>query len=420
MKRILIVEDSEMVTKVLRHVLQTFPAFEAVYAASLAQAQAVYVEYKGEFFAALVDLVLPDATNGEVVDFTLNNKIPTIVLTGIYEEQRREQLFAKGVVDYVTKEGRHAYHNALDILHRLVKNQQSKVLVVDASDASRSRMSTLLKRHLFQVLEAVDGKDAIKVLLDNPNIKLLITEYNMPHMDGVELIKNLRCKYDKTNLIMIGVSGASDDALSAKFIKQGANDFLSKPFHPEEFYCRITHNLESLELIQQLAYNAERDHLTGLHHRSHFFSVAQEMERTAAEKATPLAAAVINIDKFRQINQRYGNQGGDIALCHVAGLLQQMLDRFLLSRVQSDEFYVLMPGLDNEKAVALISKVRHLVAADSITIAGETIHCDFSAGVTNRVCERIDDQLMQAEKFLQLAKEAGGGMVVGDDDESIH
>ena len=417
MKKILVVEDSEMVMRVLRHLIQNTLPYEALYATSLAQAKLLCDAPGNEFFAALVDLNLPDAPDGEVVDLTLSKKIPTIVLTGSYDEQRREQLFSKGIVDYVTKEGRYAYSKAVGLFQRLEKNQQIKVLVVDDSDMSRKYVANLFRRHLFQVLEAVDGVEAIKVLLDHPDIKLLITDYNMPRMDGFELVKNLRYKYDKTDLIMIGVSGESTEALSAKFIKHGANDFLRKPFHPEEFYCRVIHNLELLEQVELLDYQANRDPLTGLYHRSYFFQHGRELTKQAREKSTPLALAVLNIDDFAQINQRFGNQGGDVVLQHVATLLQQMLGRFLLCRAGGDEFFVLLPGLDNDKALALISKVRQLVATEPVVIQNQSFSCNFSAGVTNLTSGDMDEQVAQATRFLQLAKESSGGMVVGDDEE---
>jgi diguanylate cyclase (GGDEF)-like protein len=418
MKKILIVEDSEMVSKILRHLVQsTVMGYETIYAASLAQAVNLYEQAPDDFFAALVDLNLPDAPNGEIVDFTLGHKIPTIVLTGSYDEQRREQLFAKGIVDYVTKEGRYAYSKAVGMISRLEKNQQSKVLVVDDSDMSRKHVVNLFKRHMFQVLEALDGLEAIKVMLDNPDIKLLITDYNMPRMDGFELVRNLRYKYDKTDLIMIGVSGESSEALSAKFIKHGANDFLRKPFHPEEFYCRIIHNIESLELIEQITFNAQRDHLTGLYQRSYFFNMARDYYHQAQEKSSPLAMAVINIDHFSQINQAYGNAWGDVALKYIATSLQEMLGRFLLARADGDDFYVLMPGLGNEKAAALLSKVKQLLASEEYNINDEAMHFYFSAGITGKLQNSLDEQIAMATTYLRRAKEAGGNMIVDDGDE---
>jgi len=417
MKKIMVVEDSEMVMKVLRHLIQVQLPYEAIYATSLAQAQEIYEEHQGEFFAALVDLNLPDAPDGEVVDFTLGKKIPTIVLTGSYDEKKREQLFNKGIVDYITKEGRYAYSKAVEMVLRLEKNQTIKVLVVDDSDMARKQVVNLFKRHLYQVLQAEDGVEAIKVMLENPDIKLLITDYNMPRMDGFELVKNLRYKYDKTDLIMIGVSGESSEALSAKFIKHGANDFLHKPFHPEEFYCRINHNIEFLELIEKIAFNASHDHLTGLYHRAQFFNLGREQHKTAVEKQTPLAAVVINIDQFSRINNEYGNEWGDIALKQIAQSLQGMLGRFLLARADADDFYVLLGGLDNEKVLSLISKVKQLLASENHMIDNQSVQFIFSAGVTNLLSGSLDQQIAKAILYMQRAKDAGGNMVIGDDDE---
>ncbi len=416
MKKILVVEDSEVVVRVMRHLMVQYPHYQTLFAANMQQAQEVIEQNSQDIFAALVDLNLPDAPNGEIVDFILAQKIPAIVLTGSYDENNREQLFSKGIVDYVTKEGRYAYNKAVDIIQRLEKNEQIKVLVVDDSDASRKHMCNLFRQHLFQVVEAKDGVDAIKVLLDNSDVKLLITDYNMPRMDGVDLVKNLRIKYDKTDVIMIGVSGESIEALSAKFIKHGANDFLRKPFHPEEFYCRIIHNLEYLELVEQLTRATQRDHLTGLFHRHHFFNEAREVYRNAQEKSLPLALAVINLDNFRSLNEQYGHEWGDVALKHVAHCMNNMLERFLICRADADDFFVLLPGLDNERAVALVSRVRQLLSSEECTINGEAKRLSFTAGVTNYMTDGVDQQIKNATHLLRLGKEAGGNMVLGDED----
>ncbi len=415
--KILVVEDSDMVTKVLRHIVQQNLSHPVFFAASLAEARALCEQADEPFFAALVDLNLPDAPDGEIVDYTLGRKIPTIVLTSSYDERRREQLFNKGIVDYVTKEGRYAYSKAVNMIHRLEKNRDIRVLVVDDSDTSRRHLVNLLRRHLFQVLEAADGVEAIKLLLDNPDVRLLITDYNMPRMDGFELVKNLRYKYDKTDLIMIGLSGESSEALSARFIKQGANDFLRKPFHPEEFYCRVQHNLETLELIERTSYLAQRDHLTELYHRHHFFNVARELYRHAREKATPLSAVVINLDGMRAINNAHGTAWGDEALKAFARRLSSLLERFLLARADGDEFYVLLPGLDNEKAVSLIARVRQLVAAEPVTLDGTDHYFSFSAGVSARLGEGLDQLMENAYHLLQHAREAGGNVTVDDQDD---
>jgi diguanylate cyclase (GGDEF)-like protein len=418
MKKILIVEDSDVVTKVMRHLLVQYPHYQPVFATSLAQTQSIMAEHESDFFVALVDLNLPDAPDGEVVGYLLGHNLPVIVLTGTYDEQKREQLFNKGIVDYVMKEGRLAYEKAIRLITRLEKNQHIKVLVVDDSDATLKHVSHLFRQHLFQVIEAADGVDAIKMLLENPDVKLLVTDYNMPRMDGFELVKNLRYKYNKADLIIIGLSGESNESLSAKFLKQGANDFLRKPFLPEEFYCRISHNLEYSELVEEIAAVKQHDYLTGLFNRRYFFESAHELYRSAQENATPLALAIINLDHFSHLNDQYGHESGDAVLIHVARNLNYMLERFLLCRADGDNFFVLLPGLDNEKAVALISRVRQLLSEEPCTINGEHKRIYSSAGVSNRHQEGIDQQIKFAMHLLRLGKEAGGNMVLGDDDET--
>jgi diguanylate cyclase (GGDEF)-like protein len=414
-KKILVVEDSQMVMKVIRHVMAQEPTIEAYYAESFAQAKEVYEEVKDELFAALVDLNLPDAPDGEVVDYMLDMGVPTIVLTGSFDEERREELLSKGIVDYVTKEGRYSYTYAVHMIKRLSKNQDIKVLVVEDSATSRNFICDLLRRHLFQVLEAGDGREAIKVLLQHPEVKLLITDYNMPNMDGFELVQTLRGKYDKSDLIIIGLSAEGQGALSAKFIKNGANDFLCKPFYHEEFHCRVMHNVESLELIEQIQDAANRDHLTKAYNRRYFFEMGEALYQQAKEKDTPLAAVILDIDHFKNINDTYGHEVGDTALKQFSACLDENLGRFLVARAGGEEFFALIPGLDNEKAVAFIDKLREIMAASPVYVNDEAIPITFSAGVSNQLMDTLDEQLNMADSYLYRAKEAGRNLVVGDD-----
>jgi diguanylate cyclase (GGDEF)-like protein len=415
-KKILVIEDSPIVSKIVRHVLKGDSSIKAYYAADFAQSKKLYDEHKGELFAALVDLNLPDAPDGEVVDYMLEQGVPTIVLTGSYDDERREKLLAKGIVDYVIKEGRYSYDYAVNLVNRLSKNQDVKVLVVDDSDTSRNHICELLKRHLFQVVSATNGIEAIKVLLDNPDIKLLITDYNMPVMDGFEMVQNIRHKYEKSDLVIIGLSSEGQSSLSAKFIKNGANDFLQKPFNQEEFYCRVTHNVESLELIAQIRDAAHRDHLTGLFNRRYFFERGEEMYNHAQASATPLSAVVLDIDYFKNVNDTHGHEGGDLVLKQVSEVLDEALGRFLVARTGGEEFFALLPGLDSDKAVAYIDKVRSIVANTPIDIGeDEPVYITFSAGVSARLSTTLDDQLNIADEHLYRAKEAGRNLVIGDD-----
>lgn len=419
MKKVLIVEDSTTVTKILKHLVTQHPTIQPYFAGSLAESKELYLEHKEDLFAAVIDLNLPDAPNGETVDYYLAKEIPVIVLTANYQEEKREQLLEKGIVDYIIKESRYSYNYALNLIHRLEKNQHIKILVAEDSRPTRAFIRALLEKHLYQVLEASNGLEALNVLKDNPDIKLLITDYHMPEMDGFELVRAIRQNVDKSDLVIIGLSGESKGTLSAKFIKNGANDFLQKPFYHEELYCRVMHNIEELELIAQIRDSANRDFLTGLHNRRYFFEQGQSIYKAASKNGSPLAIAMIDVDHFKDINDSYGHEGGDKVLVFLAEELQQAFSRFVLARMGGEEFAVLMPGLNNEQAFTLLDKFRSLFGNMSIDIGPdeEPIHITLSTGVTNFLHDNMDQQLHYADQLLYRAKEAGRNMVVGDEEE---
>ena len=129
MKKILIVEDSSTITKILKHLIKQQPNITALFAASLAQGRALYEQHQAEIFAGIIDLNLPDAPNGEMVDYLLHKNLPVIVLTANYQEEKRLELLEKGIVDYVIKESRYSYNYALNLIPRLEKNQTIKILI---------------------------------------------------------------------------------------------------------------------------------------------------------------------------------------------------------------------------------------------------------------------------------------------------
>lgn len=418
MKKVLIVEDSRMVMRVIKHVVKQSPLYIPFFAENFAEAKAI-VEAEPDLFAAMVDLSLPDAPNGEIVDFTLGLKLPTIVLTGSFDMERREKLLAKGVVDYVTKEGRFSYVYASNLIERLVKNEKVTVLVVDDSMTSRRIVVNMMKLHRYKILQAKDGVEAIKVLLDNPDVKMLITDYNMPVMDGFELVQNLRVKYGKSELVIIGISSEGDGHLTAQFIKAGANDFIKKPFNHEEFFCRITHNVEQVEMIEQIRDAARRDYYTGVYNRYYFFEKGIQDFIGAAESGTPLALGIIDLDRFRYVNEEFGNDAGDAVMQQIAQKLDKALERFFIARADGQEFYVLLAGLTSEKAAELLKKIAQIVSKEPAEWDGKNISVSFSVGISDTVTsaneEGFDQLLYHAYQCLQRAKEAGGDMIITDD-----
>jgi len=414
--KVLIVEDSAVILKILKHLAKQDLILEPLFATSMAEAQALYQKHKDELFAGIIDLALPDAPNGEMVDFLLAENFPVVVLTGSYNEERREALVKQGVVDYVVKESRYSYRYAINMLNRLFKNQQIKVLVVEDSKQYRKHIVRLLTAHKYQVLEAEHGLEALTQLKQHADIKMVITDYNMPEMDGFELVQAIRRQHEKSDMIIIGLSGEGSGLLSIKFIKNGADDFLNKPFQQEEFYCRITNNIESLEQLHKIQDQANRDYLTSLYNRRYFCEQGNILLKQANQNNTELALVAIDLDYFKAVNDEYGHEAGDEVLKFFARALENTLGRFLVSRIGGEEFCIIVPGLSNEKVVSLVDGFKQHVASQIIDVNEEDIlRIAFSAGVTNIKLDNINSMLNQADEYLYRAKEAGRNMVIGDE-----
>lgn len=202
---------------------------------------------------AISNINLPGAENGEALTYLIDMSVPTIVFTGSFQESTREFILAKDIVDYVIKDSVFAVDMLAESVCRFLTNQQHHVLIVDDSPTARAVLTTQLKRHNFMTSTAESGSAALELLKNNPDIVLVITDYNMPDIDGFELTRRIRAAHGPHQLRIIGVSSSTDRLLSARFLKAGGNDFVVRPFVNEEFYCRVNQNLDTLTKIKTLS-----------------------------------------------------------------------------------------------------------------------------------------------------------------------
>lgn len=250
MANILIVEDSKLISSALENLISKNLGFNCILAKSMKEVADAILKHKGQFDVALLDLGLPDAQNGEVVDLVTKFDIASIVLTGSNVEKDEEKFRKKNIVDYVIKDGSYSLEYAVLLVKRIVLNQNIKVLVVDDSSVVCEKMSDLLGRYKLNALSATSAKEALEILEENKDIKIVYIDYLMPDMNGLELTREIRKTFSKQNLSIIAISGEINKRIISKFLKYGANDFIYKGFTQEEFFSRINLNLEILELLE--------------------------------------------------------------------------------------------------------------------------------------------------------------------------
>ena len=218
------------------------------------------------------------------------------------------------------------------MLDRLDRNRRLKALVVDDSSTMRQVVAGYLKLQCFSVVEAADGQEGLEILELDSDISLVITDFHMPVMDGFHFVQEIRHRFDKRPLAVIGLSSQEDSDISVQFIKKGANDFLQKPFQQEEFSCRVTNNIEALEQLIALRKQADKDYLTGLNNRRYFVEEGQNLVRKMVSEGTAFSIALMDIDHFKSINDEHGHDAGDAVLTQLADHLENTLSRFHLAR----------------------------------------------------------------------------------------
>ncbi len=410
--RILFVEDSKFFATMVRRRIEEELGFEVDWKATYGEAVEAIDCCKDDYLVALLDVTLPDAPNGEIVEYALKKGIPSIIFTGGFDGKMRSQFLTWNVVDYILKDSSACVDYLMGTISRIHKNRDIKALVVEDSKPMRGAMIRLLKTQLYQVHEATNGEEALTVFGQNPDIKLVVTDYEMPKMNGVELIRKLRENHSKNELAIIGVSASDDPLLSANLIKSGANDFVSKPFQVEEFHCRVGHSIEMLEniaLIKDLSY---KDPLTRLYNRRYFFENTAAFITDLVNVGDTYSVAMIDIDFFKNVNDSYGHAAGDEVLKSISAIVAgSFRDKAIVCRFGGEEFCVLLGHAPDTDVVVLFDRVREAIERSSVVVDGTTIKVTVSTGV----CSDPDDlqaMLKVADKRLYAAKDSGRNRVV--------
>lgn len=418
--KILVVEDSKMFASVISSEIRASLGFECKVAASLEETRVIVEENPADYFMAILDLSLPDAHDEQIVDYVVSRGIPAIVFTGNFSDDVRERILSKDVVDYVLKESTQDVDYLVRAINRIYKNQSIKVLVVDDSRVTRTLLKSTLAVQKFTVLEASNGEDALEVLKQHPDIKLVITDYSMPGMDGFQLVSTIRKKYSSDRMAIIGISAHGSGILSARFLKKGANDFVNKPFAKEELYCRVNQNIEMLEYIEAIQDASNKDYLTGLYNRRYFFDLGRKIFENAKRGNLEITIAMIDIDHFKRINDTYGHDAGDTALKWIAHMIGKNIRKAdLLARFGGEEFCVLAANMKKEKTFSFFDDLRKRIEENKINIGTENttaaeISLTISIGVTTRIDRSLETTINHADELLYRAKQEGRNRVIVD------
>lgn len=308
------------------------------------------------------------------------------------------------------------------------KSSLPSILLVEDSATT----SVLLSKYLagvYQLVHAKDGVEAWAALETNPRIELIITDINMPHLTGHQLLVRIRKAEDSRlrNLPVIVMTTTEDNTDRNLAFMNGANDFIAKPIDEMELRARVNvhhklaRTIRELEASRQtLAEQATTDPLTRLKNRRAFFENGAQLLSMARRYSSDFSIIVADLDYFKRINDTFGHQAGDEALIAVAQILLRMTrTEDTVARVGGEEFAMLLPDTNCLGAAVLAERIRAAVERERFTAGERTLQLTLSIGLAAYGTERVEtiDQLLNvADQRLYLAKRHGRNRICVNND----
>lgn len=299
-----------------------------------------------------------------------------------------------------------------------------KVLIADDEQISRLMLDRIVRNLGFETVLAKDGEEAWLYLQSDMPPMLLILDWVMPGLSGVDVCRMVRKRMHQNPPYIIIVTSRGDKSDIVEGLKSGANDYIAKPYHTEELKARVEVGRRMVELQcrlvdakKELEFMATHDCLTGILNRGAVMRALEtEMSRAQRENKS-LGFAMCDLDHFKQINDRYGHQVGDEVLRSFVKRVKTLLrDYDLIGRYGGEEFMLVTPGLQARGNTSIFERIRFEIAKMPFSVRDEKIPVTVSIGVAEYTGKGdVESVLKAADRALYRAKDAGRDRVVFDD-----
>ncbi|MCW2544548.1 MAG: diguanylate cyclase [Frankiales bacterium] len=289
-----------------------------------------------------------------------------------------------------------------------------RILLADDSATVRAIARMDLETAGYEVTEAVDGQEALKLAFDHPPDVVLL-DVEMPIMDGYQTIRALKADPRTANIPVVFLTGRAGAEDVAKALQLGGHDYVRKPPEATELLARVASALRVKQLQDELRSRADElervsrtDHLTGLHNRRHMSEHLRRMGAGAKRHGYPFAVLLVDVDHFKAVNDQLGHQVGDEVLIEVAERLRQSLRiEDVVGRWGGEEFLILLPFTACAAANVLGERLRAIVGNTPVVSSGGNVSVTISIGGAAAEAAGEHDLLLLADQQLYAAKGAG-------------
>lgn len=527
MKKILITDNSIVIRSVIRNLFINDERIITFEASSIEEIEQLIKE--NDFFVVITSLYLEDSPNSEMLEILNKLNIPTIVFSSSIETNFL--LKYPNIIDCVLKDS-----NGFEYIHKLVLSMEfccyENVLLVEDSKIVSNQIKETLEKLFLNVTVVDDGQKATKIL-DRENFSLIISDFEMPNLNGLDLIKKIKTLENYKNISIIIITNNNDNSLKTKFYKYGANDIILKPILSEELISKVINIFLNLKQIQEIksfnnlvdkniststtnidgkiisvseafcqlsgyskdellgknhnilkhpdmpnsiykelwetissgnvwkgeiknlkkdgnsywvkiviepnfskenkiiGYTAIRyditdkklieiisitDGLTNIYNRRHFDETFPKIINSGRRNNDLICFLIMDIDHFKQYNDNYGHQEGDIVLKEFANCLKATLNRAsdLVFRLGGEEFAVVYQAQSREKAIyfanLIKTNIEELKIEHKYNIASPYITASMGL-ICKNANEFNNDFYKEADELLYEAKKSGRNQI---------
>jgi two-component system, cell cycle response regulator len=304
-----------------------------------------------------------------------------------------------------------------------------RILVVDDHPDNLEIIDARLSSRGFVIETASNGQEALdKVYAHQPHLILL--DVMMPLMDGYEVSRRIKNDATLPYIPIILVTARDSTADKVEGLDAGADDYLTKPVNFPELEARVRSMLRIKRLQDELDQknreleDANRrlrklsitDGLTELFNHRHIHELLHEEFERSRRSGEPVAVAMLDLDRFKQVNDTYGHPTGDLILYETARILRETAREIdMVGRYGGEEFIAILPGTDEAEAARFGERVRQAVLDHVFRDEGKEVRMTVSGGVASFPEQRIDRPdllLKRADEALYLAKESGRNRIL--------
>ena len=298
-----------------------------------------------------------------------------------------------------------------------------KLLIADDDLTSRVLLENLTRKWGWEPIVVEDGEAAWEVLQQDNSPRLLLIDWEMPHLNGLALCQRVRRQADTDPAYIILLTSRDETIDIVTGLEVGANDYITKPFNNVELQARVQVGKRMLGLQQELnlakeklAFQASHDVLTGLPNRRAIMEALDKEISRSYRQQQPLCVAMCDIDFFKHINDNYGHLAGDHVIREVTQRISAELRPYDMAGRYGGEEFLLVFNSPFKDAHKLLERIRLSIANTPFNYEKESLKVTISSGVTvyDSADEEGDRQVLidAADKALYEAKENGRNRVV--------